>query len=349
MKLRELAIMKYIAMLFLVLAWLLLASCQHIGADVHPPEIALHKPPATSHEKTRKIVLQKNKLWSSGTVMVPLTGTVTDDTRIQSFFINDQPVQFDTSGHFNHITQLTVGKNELTLVAIDQYDRRKDLRVIVEVEEYDDRPGSLSLEEYLNQAVIHLEVGEKDKAREALSSVLRLDSDNQEAINYLQQIEANPEEELGKLFFYYTVQSGDTMRELAQKYLYDASQFYLLSKYNNIKNPRLLKKGMRIKIPDKFSPQIVLYRPRDLKIDSPISVKTEMIDIVGTITDDHAGIRTVSVNGTPISLEQGGYFRHTISLRPGKNEVTILAENKNGTERVWTYIILREAEPNAAG
>lgn len=47
----------------------------------------------------------------------------------------------------------------------------------------------------------------------------------------------------------YTVQSGDTLGAIAQKYYGDAAQYKKIAHYNNISNPDLIKVGQQIKIP----------------------------------------------------------------------------------------------------
>lgn len=47
----------------------------------------------------------------------------------------------------------------------------------------------------------------------------------------------------------YTVQSGDTLSAIAQKYYGDAMQYKKIAHYNNISNPDLIQVGQKIKIP----------------------------------------------------------------------------------------------------
>ncbi|THF68243.1 BON domain-containing protein [Deinococcus sp. Arct2-2] len=47
----------------------------------------------------------------------------------------------------------------------------------------------------------------------------------------------------------YTVQSGDTLGEIAQKYYGNAGEYKKIAHYNNISNPDLIKVGQKLRIP----------------------------------------------------------------------------------------------------
>lgn len=47
----------------------------------------------------------------------------------------------------------------------------------------------------------------------------------------------------------YTVKSGDTLSEIAQKYYGDAMEYKKIAHYNNISNPDLIQVGQKIRIP----------------------------------------------------------------------------------------------------
>jgi nucleoid-associated protein YgaU len=70
----------------------------------------------------------------------------------------------------------------------------------------------------------------------------------------MDQIKADPQKELGSVFFRYTVQRDDSMSKLAQQYLGDRYKFHILAKYNDIQNPSKLAAGQVIKIPGRQPP-----------------------------------------------------------------------------------------------
>jgi Glucodextranase, domain B/LysM domain len=210
-------------------------------------------------------------------------------------------------------------------------------------------PGSLRCDnisnpgEYIKQGRTYLLDGDEDKAKEAFKNAQCLEPENKEVSDFLQQIEGDPEKMLGKTFFFYIVGPDDTMTKLAQKYLHDKWKFYSLSKYNNIRNPSKVPTGMKIQIPgtDSSLPQIIILKPRDMNPHSPLFVKTDSVNIVGSVADD-SGVATVSVNSKSVQFDIAGRFDYTAALSSGKNEVTIVVVDVNGnTYSTPTYTIVR--------
>ncbi|MEW9897793.1 LysM peptidoglycan-binding domain-containing protein [Chitinivorax sp. PXF-14] len=106
-----------------------------------------------------------------------------------------------------------------------------------------------------------LQNGEEDAARTLLEQAVQLDSSNEMARKLLDQIKADAQQELGGTHFSYTVQSGDTMAKLAERFLNDRLRFYILSKYNGISNPNRLGVGQVIKIPGQAPKQQPAPKP----------------------------------------------------------------------------------------
>lgn len=104
---------------------------------------------------------------------------------------------------------------------------------------------------YWLDAIGHLEQGERDEARWALTESLRLEPDNKQVQKLLHQTDANAKTELGEESFDYTVQPGDTLSKIAKQYMGDPLSFYFLAKYNDIDNPSQVHTGRVIKIPGK--------------------------------------------------------------------------------------------------
>lgn len=103
------------------------------------------------------------------------------------------------------------------------------------------------------QALDDLQAGTPDKARPTLKSLLVAKPDNAAVKNLLQQLDADPVEVLGKEYFQYKTQSGDTLSKIAKRFLGDPYKFYILAKYNDIQAPGHLQAGQSIKIPGKRS------------------------------------------------------------------------------------------------
>ncbi len=106
------------------------------------------------------------------------------------------------------------------------------------------------------EAVDQLQTGDEASATQTLERALALDPGNELARKMREQVRADPQKELGAVFFRYTVQRDDTLAKLAQQYLGDRFRFYILAKYNNITNPGRLGVGEVIKIPGRAPPPV---------------------------------------------------------------------------------------------
>lgn len=103
-------------------------------------------------------------------------------------------------------------------------------------------------------AVTQLQNGDEASAQRTLEQALAIDPSNDLAKKLMEQIKADPQKELGAVFFRYTVQRDDSMSKIAQQYLGDRFRFHILAKYNDIQNPSRLAAGQVIKIPGKAPP-----------------------------------------------------------------------------------------------
>lgn len=108
--------------------------------------------------------------------------------------------------------------------------------------------AALSLKQ-ANAAIDLLESGNEDQARAELQSALQNDPGNRLAQSLLRQITADPVTALGKEHFLYRVQPGESISRIAQRFLNDVHQFYILARYNDLPVPKLLQAGQMIKVP----------------------------------------------------------------------------------------------------
>jgi len=99
-----------------------------------------------------------------------------------------------------------------------------------------------------------LQNGDESGAQRNLEEALKLDPTNDLARKLMDQIKADPQKELGTVFFRYTVQRDDSLSKIAQQYLGDRFRFHILAKYNDITNPSKLAAGQVIKIPGRQPP-----------------------------------------------------------------------------------------------
>jgi Tfp pilus assembly protein PilF len=112
----------------------------------------------------------------------------------------------------------------------------------------------------------HLQNGDEAPARTNLERALLLDPSNELARELMDQVQADAQQALGAKSFAYTVQSGDSLSKLAERFLGDKMRFYILAKYNGIANPSKLAAGQVVKIPGTkppSPPQAQPARPKE--------------------------------------------------------------------------------------
>jgi tetratricopeptide (TPR) repeat protein len=119
------------------------------------------------------------------------------------------------------------------------------------------------------EAVDLLQNGDEATAHATLDKALAADATNELARKLLEQIRADPQKELGSVFFRYTVQRDDSLSKLAQQFLGDRFRFYILARYNDMANPSRLAAGQVIKIPGKAPPPAVAPKPAEVVEASP--------------------------------------------------------------------------------
>jgi len=103
-------------------------------------------------------------------------------------------------------------------------------------------------------AIEMLEQGHEEQAAVELRRALQSDPNHRLAQSMLRQIEADPTAVLGRESFPYRVQPGETLSRIAQRFLGDVHQFYILARYNDIPVPRQLHGGQLLRIPGKAPP-----------------------------------------------------------------------------------------------
>lgn len=99
-----------------------------------------------------------------------------------------------------------------------------------------------------------LQNGDEPGASRLLEQALTLDPANDLAKKLMDQIKADPQKELGTVFFRYTVQRDDSLSKIAQQFMGDRFKFHILAKYNDIANPSRLAAGQVIKVPGRAPP-----------------------------------------------------------------------------------------------
>ncbi len=106
-------------------------------------------------------------------------------------------------------------------------------------------------EQLASESVNILQAGDMAAGRSVLDQALALDPNNELARLMLKQVTVDPVAELGSVNFSYTIQPGDSLARLAQRFLNDRHLFLILARYNNIANANSIAAGQSIKIPGK--------------------------------------------------------------------------------------------------
>jgi LysM repeat protein len=94
-----------------------------------------------------------------------------------------------------------------------------------------------------------LDRGEPGAAKRRIKHALERDPMNPSLLVLLQGIEIDAREALGPASYPYTVQPGDTMSALAERFLGNRLKSYQLAQYNGIDTPADLAPGTELRIP----------------------------------------------------------------------------------------------------
>lgn len=94
-----------------------------------------------------------------------------------------------------------------------------------------------------------LDQGQREAAKKRVAAALKRDHGNANLMLLRDSIERDPQELLGPHHVPYTVQPGETMSELAQRFLGNRLKSYQLARYNGIERPAALSAGEVLLIP----------------------------------------------------------------------------------------------------
>lgn len=111
-----------------------------------------------------------------------------------------------------------------------------------------------SSRERVGKAIELLNQGKREPARRELREVLERFPSDPVARNLYGQLDIDPKAKLGTQNFPYKVKPGERMSEIAQRFLGDPVQFYILARYNGIEAPGAIEGGQTILIPGRPRP-----------------------------------------------------------------------------------------------
>ncbi len=172
------------------------------------------------------------------------------------------------------------------------------------------------------EAVDLLQNGDEPAAHALLDKALATDAANDLAKKLLDQIRADPQKELGSVYFRYTVQRDDSLSKLAQQHLGDRFRFYILARYNEMPNPSRLAAGQVIKIPGKGP--LPAAAPKPAEVVEAVARPPGAADPEARARDDvQAALRRAREQETRGELE-GAYATLTESLarHPGSEPLS---------------------------
>jgi len=107
----------------------------------------------------------------------------------------------------------------------------------------------------VGRAMRLMQIGDTERARNELETVISTAPNHRVARHLLRQLDADPEAYLGTTHFLYEIQPGDSLWLIAERFLGDSLKFYILARYNGIKNPSTIPAGRMLKIPgEELSP-----------------------------------------------------------------------------------------------
>ncbi len=114
-----------------------------------------------------------------------------------------------------------------------------------------------------------LGAGKRDQARVEAQKLVEEQPTSSEAATLLNEIDADPQTLLGAANTSYTIQPGETLVTLADRFLGDSNLFYALARYNNIDVPNDAAPGQAILIPTTKRPEHGEHADRPDHADRP--------------------------------------------------------------------------------
>ena len=141
----------------------------------------------------------------------------------------------------------------LMLIGCDATTSRKpraeSAEPIGQVEPVREELPPLNTREHIDKALELFETGQQEKAIGQLRQAREQNPRSRTVKKLLKQLETDPQEYFGKEYFEYRVRKGDTLSELAKRFLGDELEFIALTRYNGLAKPSLLVANQTLRIP----------------------------------------------------------------------------------------------------
>ncbi len=121
-------------------------------------------------------------------------------------------------------------------------------------------PAPMPAPVLLADAQRHLQQGREDLALPLLQRLLELEPAHRQAQSLMRQIREEPASLLGRESWIYTLQPGESLLRVAERYLKDPLLFYALAKLNDVKVPARVAPGLKVRVPGRV-PQAAAAAP----------------------------------------------------------------------------------------
>lgn len=118
-----------------------------------------------------------------------------------------------------------------------------------------------------------LDQGETRKAKKRLAAALKREPGNASLMVLRDSIDLDPQVQLGPSSFAYSVQQGDTIASLAQRFLGNRLKSHQLARYNSISGPAVLAPGRVLRIPGQDPRAEAVRRPERRADPQPAVVR----------------------------------------------------------------------------
>jgi hypothetical protein len=177
-----------------------------------------------------------------------------------------------------------------------------------------------------------LDQGDRGAAKKRIAAAQKHDPGNASLMLLRDSIERDPQQLLGPAHFAYTVQPGDTIGGLAQRFLGNRLKSYQLARYNGIEEPTSLRAGQVLRIPGqqphveparrperRAEPQAAPASPAPRAAVAPAPPARPAANVAAARMARSAGLTALN-EGNPARAV--GLLSHAAALDPGNAAIT---------------------------